>query len=161
MKTLAIVLLAPVLFLNLPQQARAQSSKKLQVVILESTADTQSYDVPARFSCVPMQLGPLCASRGAETVNTYTIRIKARVVSSGVGMWLTCQLLKKGDDKHCGKILPGTHQAELKGNEKVIVYAWANPIFKGDLSKATKLEFHVRARELDKDELADAKTQQP
>lgn len=139
MKTLAIVLLAPVLFLNLPQQARAQSSKELQVVILESTSDTQSYDVPARFACVPGQLGPLCASRGAETVNTYTIRVKARVVSSDAGMWLTCQLLKKGDEKHCAKILPGTYQAEPKGNDKVIVYAWANPIFKGDLSKATKL----------------------
>jgi hypothetical protein len=150
-------LLAIVLSLSLVPMARAQ---KLQVTILESTTDTQSYDVPARLACIPGQLGPLCASRGAETVNTYTIRVKARIVSSGLGMWLTCELLKKGDEKHCAKVLPGTYQAEAKGKDKVIVYAWANPIFKGDLKKATKLEFHVGARELDKDELASGKPEQ-
>lgn len=152
-KTVLVVLL----FVAIVPTARAQ---KLQVAILESTADGQSYDVPARFACVPGQGGPLCASRGAETVTTYTIRLKARLVSSGAGMWLTCQLLKKGDQKHCAKVLPGTYQAEAKGSDKVIVYAWANPLFKGDLSKASKLEFRVGARELDKDE-EEAKPAQP
>ncbi len=153
-----LTLLVALLFITFVPIARAQ---KLQVTILESTADGQSYDVPARFACVPGQFGPICASRGAETVNTYTIRLKSRLVSSGAGMWLTCQLLKKGDEKHCAKVLPGTYQADAKGNDKIIVYAWANPIFKGNLSKATKLEFRVGARELDKDELAGAKPEQP
>jgi hypothetical protein len=138
--------------------ARAQ---KLQVTILESTADGQSYDVPARVACVPGQFGPLCAARGAETVNTYTIRSKARLVRTGAGMWLTCDLRKRGDEKHCSKLLPGTYQAEAKGNDKLIVYAWANPVYVGNFSKATKLEFKVGARELEKDKLAGAKPERP
>jgi len=71
-------------------------------------------------------------------------------------MWLTCELRKKGDEKHCSKLLPGTFQADAKGNDKVIIYAWANPIYRGDLSKANKLEYRVGGRELDKDESAGA-----
>jgi hypothetical protein len=130
------------------------SAQKLQVAILESTADGQSYDVPARAACVPGQFGPICAARGAETINRYTIRSKARLVSSGAGVWLTCDLRKKGDEKHCSRLLPGKYQAEAKGNDKLIVYAWANPIYVGDLSKATKLEFRVSGRELEPDEAA-------
>jgi len=152
------VLAALLLFIAIVPTARAQ---KVEISILESTADGQSRDVPARFACVPGQLGPLCASRGAETVTTYTIRLKARLVDSGAGMWLTCQLLKKGDEKHCAKVLHGKYQAEAKGNDKVIVYAWANPMYKGNMSKATKLEFRVGARELDKDETEGAKPAQP
>lgn len=151
-------LLTALIFVTFVPIARAQ---KLQITILESTADSQSYDVPARAACVPGQFGPVCAARGAETVNTYTIRSKARLVSTGVGMWLTCELRKKGDEKHCFKLLPGTYQAEPKGNDKLIVYAWANPIYVGNFSKATKLEFMVGARELDKDELVAAKPERP
>jgi len=53
--------------------------------------------------------------------------------------------------------LPRTYQAEVRGNDKLIVYAWANPIYVGNFSKGTKLEFRVGVRELDRAELADAK----
>jgi hypothetical protein len=131
-------------------------AQKMQVTVLESVGEGQSVDVPARLACLPSTNGPMCAARGAETVNTYSIRIKARVTSSGAGMWLTCQLLKKGDEKHCTKLVAGTYRAEPKGNDKLIVYAWTNPIYIGNLSKATKLEFKVGGRELDQDEEAGA-----
>jgi hypothetical protein len=35
-------------------------------------------------------------------------------------------------------------------------YAWANPTYVGNSSKAAKLEFRVGVRELDRTELADA-----
>ena len=97
------------------------SAQKVQVTILESSADGQSYDVPARAACVPGQFGLICAARGAETIDRYTIRSKARLASNGAGMWLTCDLRKKGDEQHCSKLLPGTYQAEAKGNDKLIV----------------------------------------
>ena len=129
--------------------ALISGAQKTDIYVVDSTEDTTSYDVPGRAICLPGSYGVMCGARGAETAYVHSIRMKARIGDSGV--WLTCQILQKKDLKHCGKLIAEkAYPAEPKGNDKVIVYAWANPMYHGDMSKATKLEFHISPRPLGK-----------
>jgi hypothetical protein len=49
-------------------------------------------------------------------------------------------------EKHCMQLKPGHFTAEAKGKDRVAVYAWTNPMFKGDLSKATKVTYFISNR---------------
>lgn len=59
---------------------------------------------------------------------------------------LTCDLRKKGDEKHCTTLDPGTYSAQRKGDDKLIVFGWKNPLDVGNLAKATKAEYRVSAQ---------------
>jgi len=150
-------LFAPILLLcGLSDAAQAD---KVKIQVLESSSGEQDYNVPGRLVCNQMYG---CMARGPETAAVYTIKVKAKIVNSsarstsdpgannespGVAISLTCQLRKRGDEKRCTKLIPGIYSAEPKGKDKLIVYAWANPIYAGDFTKANKLEFKVGAGE--------------
>jgi hypothetical protein len=150
-------LLVPVLLLGgVPAAAQAN---KVRIQVLESSSDEQDYNIPGRLVCSQLYG---CMARGAETAAVYTIKVKARMVKAsaqsppgaqadvepqGVAITLTCQLRKKGDQKHCTRLVAGVYSAEPKGKDKLTVYAWANPVYAGDFSKANKLEFSIGAGE--------------
>jgi hypothetical protein len=129
--------------------AIAQSAK---VYVVSSPAlDATNVNIPARAACLPGTYGPMCGARGAETASIYSVSIKARIEDSPI--WLSCELRRKQDEKHCGRLMEGkTYPAAPKGNDKLTVWAWANPMFHGDMSKAKKLEFNIRPRTPDPDE---------
>lgn len=138
-----------VLFLT----AAAMAGTKQEVFVIESVGNSQSYEVPASAMCLPGTYGPMCGARGAATAYVYDVRIKARIGDEGV--WLTCRIVRNRDTNHCGN-LSGNHAytAEAKGKDRLIVYAWKNPMYKGDMSKATKLEYAISARPLEDGEKA-------
>lgn len=150
-------LFAPILLLAAISAGGQTSRVKIQV--LESTSDEHDYNIPGRLVCTQLYG---CMARGAETAAVYTITVKAKIVNSsaqgpsdqqangespGIAITLTCQLRKRGDEKRCSRLTPGVYSAEPKGKDKLIVYAWANPVYTGDLSKANKLEFTTGAGE--------------
>ncbi len=150
-------LLVPILLLG-GISAAAQASK-IRIQVLESSSDEHDYNIPGRLVCTQLYG---CMARGAETAAVYTIKVKAKIVNSsvqsppdrqandespGIAITLTCQLRKKSDEKRCTRLVPGVYSAEPKGKDKLIVYAWANPVYAGDFSKANKLEFTTGAGE--------------
>lgn len=116
---------------------------KTQVEILDSQTATSSYNVPARGYCTPNYLtgGENCGVRGAEVATVGWVRLKARL--NNVDVWLTCNSAQK----NCAPFNAGTYTAEPKGKDKLIVYGWRNPLYRGDLKKATKVTFAVGIRE--------------
>lgn len=149
-------LLVPILLFG---TAAAAQTSKVRIQVLESSSDEQDYNIPGRLVCSQLYG---CIARGAESAAVYTIKVKAKIVdpsaqatsdrpatveSPGVSIALTCQLRKRGDEKHCTRLVPGVYAAEPKGKDKLIVYAWANPVYRGDFSKANKLEFRIGAGE--------------
>lgn len=136
MRRLLFVL--PLLLLaTVPSQGQ---EKIFKITVSDSTPEQQSSEVPGRFVYLP---GTGAVARGPETVYRYVNHINATVVSSGLKISLTCVNQKKGDEKHCAPLRPGTYSAERKGNDKLIVYAVQNPLDIGNLSKAHKLEYVV------------------
>jgi hypothetical protein len=117
------------------------ASQKLEVEIVSSDQSTQSYDVPARLACVPGTYGPTCAARGAETRTVGYVQLSAKI--NGMDVLLTCNSVR---EKHCRRFQPGKYPAEAKGKDEVILYAWSNPMYRGDLSKATKVKFKIGGR---------------
>ena len=115
------------------------------IQVLSSNDNVNSYDIPARGMCIPGTYGPLCGVRGGQTAYTHTIRVKAIV--NDAPAWLTCQIVKKKDLKHCGQLTQGNYTAEPKGKDQIIVYGWANPLYRGDMKKADKYIFRIGARE--------------
>lgn len=113
---------------------------KIEVEILSADQSTQSYDVPARAVCLPGTYGPRCAARGAETRTVGWITLQAKI--NGMSATLTCNSVK---EKHCARFSPGKYTAEPKGKDELILYAWSNPMYRGNLSKATKVKFKVGA----------------
>jgi hypothetical protein len=141
-KLLAVVLLI---------SGMAVAGERKEVQVIESTMDESTYNIPGRLYCGPIG-GGTCIARGAETATTYRVTVKARL--GEIGILLTCDLAKKSDEKHCAKLAPGKFQMEAKGNDKAIVYAWANPLQHGDMKKANKLEYQIRGRALEPGEIA-------
>lgn len=140
----------PWIVLLLPACALCQATAPLEITVLESKATDQQYSNPAGLVCLP---SGACVAKGESTGVTRTIFVKARIKGSESGITLTCQIMKQSDVKHCMSLLPGDHPAKAKGKDALIVYGWPNPIYKGDMSKAQKLEFRVDGRALEQGEL--------
>jgi hypothetical protein len=116
-------------------------AQRVEIEVLDSEAKTDSYNLPARGICLPGTNGPMCGVRGAEQVTVGTVRVKARVNDADV--WLVCNTQK---EKHCMQLKPGHFQAEPKGKDRIVIYAWTNPMYKGDFSKATKVTYFIGYR---------------
>jgi hypothetical protein len=114
------------------------AGKKIEIEIVSADLSKQSYDVPARLACLPGTYGPMCAARGAETRTIGYVSMTAKI--NGVDVTLTCNSAR---EKHCARFTPGKYPAEAKGKDEVILYGWSNPMYRGDLSKATKIKFKV------------------
>jgi hypothetical protein len=127
--------LAAVLLLATPL---CWAGHKIEIEIVSADLSTQSYDVPARFACLPGTYGPMCAARGAETRTVGYVSMTAKI--NGVDVTLTCNSAR---EKHCARFPPGKYTAEAKGKDEVVLYGWSNPMYRGDLSKATKIKFKV------------------
>jgi hypothetical protein len=125
-----LLLLAPVAF----------AGKKAEVEILDSDVTSNSYDVPARALCLPGTQGPMCGYRGAQTYTIGFVKLQAKI--NGVRATLICD---SAHEKHCTRFKPGKYSGEAKGKDEVILYGWANPMYSGDLKKATKVKFRVGA----------------
>ncbi len=124
------------------------AEKKTEIFVADSHDEVTSYNVPARALCLPGSSGPACAAAGPQTGYAHFISIKARLGDTGI--LLTCAIRQKKDAKHCATLMPNhEYPAEAKGNDKLIVFGWMNPLFHGDMSKAQRFEYRIAPRELD------------
>lgn len=117
----------------------ATAADHFTLEVLASDRNLQNVDVPARAFCNPGANGSglNCAYRGAQAATVGTIRVDATIRGESVVLWCSTT------EKHCFGLKPGSYTAEPKGKDRVTVFAWANPIYNGDLKKATKVELHV------------------
>jgi hypothetical protein len=92
------------------------------------------------------------AKGGAASEGTAIEGAKIRTLSAlSAGVRITSVY----DDNVCSSALqlsprcythvPGTYQAEAKGNDKLILYAWANAVYVGNFSKA-QISMHNMGR---------------
>ena len=114
------------------------AAHKIEIEIVSVDQENQSFDVPARAICLPGAYGPMCGARGAETRTVGYVEIQAKI--NGMDAVLTCNSAR---EKHCIRFQPGKYVAEPKGKDEIIVYGCSNPMYCGDLSKATKVKFKV------------------
>jgi hypothetical protein len=118
----------------------AFAGKKIEVEILDSDVTSNSYNVPARAICLPGTQGPTCGYRGAQAYTVGFVKLQATI--NGAKATLTCD---SAHEKQCSRFNPGKYPAEAKGKDEIILYGWHNPIYRGDLKKATKVKFRVGA----------------
>ena len=120
----------------------AFGGEKIKVEIVDSQTATTSYNIPAQGYCAHNYLTGMdsCGVRDAEVATVGWVRLKARLNNSDV--WLTCN----SNQRKCAKFNAGIYFAETKGKDKIVLYGWRNPLYQGDLKKATKVTFEVGVR---------------